>query len=130
MHVPDRIDMHQGTHGRDEQQHHGSESVDGETDVNIERARGQPGVERETRLMAVGHIEEDHEREQPRHNDRRDGDKMGLVLDPMTEDPENQEGGKGKQWNQCVGHQRNVQCSMRTVEFKAHNPQSIPLTEL
>jgi hypothetical protein len=66
--------------------------------------------------VAACHVEEDQEREQPRHDYRWYGDEMGLVLDPMSEDPENQEGDQWKERNEFVGHQDNAQCSMLNVE--------------
>jgi hypothetical protein len=76
--------------------------------VNIEQTRGQPGVKREARLVPAGDIEEDHERQQPRHDNGWNGDEMGLILDPMSENPENQERREGKQWDQCVRHRRSI----------------------
>ena len=58
--------------------------------------------------MAVCHVEEDQEREQPRHEDSRDCDKMGVVLNPMSEEPENQERDQRKERNEFVGHQKIV----------------------
>ena len=56
--------------------------------------------------MATCHVEEDQEREQQRHDYRWYGDEMGLVLDPMSEDPENQERHQRKERNEFVGHQK------------------------
>ena len=83
--------MDEGDDGRDKEQHHSREPVDGEADVNIEHTRSQPGVEWEARLVAVGHIEKDQEREEPRYEDSRNRDKMGVVLNPVAEEPEYQE---------------------------------------
>ena len=87
-------------------QHDGGEPVDGETDVNIEQARCQPGIEGEAGLVAACHVEEDQEREQPRHDDRRNGDEVGVVLDPMAEKPEDQERSQRKERNEFVGHNK------------------------
>ena len=54
--------------------------------------------------MTAGHVEEDQEREKERHDYRWDGDEMGLVLDPMSEEPEDQERRQRKEWNEFVGH--------------------------
>ena len=90
-HVSDGIDVNERADGRDKEQHDSGEPVDGEADVNIEHPRGQPGVERKARLMPVGHVEKDQKREEPRYEDSRNGDEMGVVLDPMAEEPEYQE---------------------------------------
>jgi hypothetical protein len=107
-HVADGIDVDERAHGRDEQQHNGGKPVDGEADVNVECARGQPGVEGKARLVPARHVEEDQEREQPRHEDSRNGDKMGVVLDPMAKQPEDQERSQRKEWNEFVRHRNGI----------------------
>src|SRR5690348_10774847 len=59
-------------------------------------------------MVSPGHVDEGEYGKEKRQDDGGDGDEVGLVLDPMAEEPEDQERGQRQQWNEFIGHRETL----------------------
>src|SRR5262245_66648157 len=72
--------------------------------MNVEYAGGEPRIQPKRRMVSTRHIQEGKHGKQKRQDDRRYGDEVRLIFDPMAEEPKDQKGGQGQEWNEFVSH--------------------------
>ena len=104
-HVSDGIDVDERTHGRDEQQHDGGRAGRWRSRCEYRACPRSARYRGEACLVPPATSKKTRSETATRRGRGRDGNEMGVVLDPMAEEPENQERGQRKERNEFVSHQ-------------------------